>query len=181
MLIQTGPAVARHGDCLGLDIDEVDIADAGQMRSRLAAVRPALVINCAAFTDVDGAETRVAEAMRVNSQGPAVLAETYGIRTSADNVEVARQADILILDEPTAVLTPQEVEDLFKVIHSLVSQGKSVIFITHKLKEVLDIDEDYEDAFERWDYCHRLAEWQETVEGEIGPADLIRLGEGAAR
>ncbi|RLC68148.1 MAG: heme ABC transporter ATP-binding protein [Chloroflexi bacterium] len=50
-----------------------------------------------------------------------------------------RQADILILDEPTAVLTPQEVEELFKVIHSLVDQGKSVIFITHKLKEVLAI------------------------------------------
>jgi general nucleoside transport system ATP-binding protein len=50
-----------------------------------------------------------------------------------------RNADILILDEPTAVLTPQEVEELFKVIKSLVSQGKSVIFITHKLKEVIAI------------------------------------------
>lgn len=50
-----------------------------------------------------------------------------------------RQADILILDEPTAVLTPQEVEELFKVIRSLTSQGKSVIFITHKLKEVMAI------------------------------------------
>lgn len=47
-----------------------------------------------------------------------------------------RQADILILDEPTAVLTPQEVESLFKILRSLVSQGKSIIFITHKLKEV---------------------------------------------
>ena len=50
-----------------------------------------------------------------------------------------RQADILIFDEPTAVLTPQEVEDLFKVIHTLVDQGKSLIFITHKLNEVLSI------------------------------------------
>jgi simple sugar transport system ATP-binding protein len=50
-----------------------------------------------------------------------------------------READILILDEPTAVLTPQEVEDLFKVVRSLVDQGKSVIFITHKLKEVLAV------------------------------------------
>jgi simple sugar transport system ATP-binding protein len=50
-----------------------------------------------------------------------------------------READILILDEPSAVLTPQEVEDLFGVIGSLVDQGKSVIFITHKLKEVLSI------------------------------------------
>jgi ABC-type uncharacterized transport system ATPase subunit len=50
-----------------------------------------------------------------------------------------READILILDEPTAVLTPQEVDELFKVIHSLVEQGKSIIFITHKLKEVFAI------------------------------------------
>lgn len=52
-----------------------------------------------------------------------------------------RNADILILDEPTAVLTPQEVEGLFEVIRSLVSQGKSVIFISHKLKEVLEISD----------------------------------------
>jgi simple sugar transport system ATP-binding protein len=50
-----------------------------------------------------------------------------------------READILIFDEPTAVLTPQEVGDLFAVIHSLVEQSKSLIFITHKLNEVLSI------------------------------------------
>jgi ABC-type uncharacterized transport system ATPase subunit len=50
-----------------------------------------------------------------------------------------RHAEILILDEPTAVLTPQEVEGLFQVIHSLIDKGISVIFITHKLKEVMEI------------------------------------------
>lgn len=50
-----------------------------------------------------------------------------------------REAALLILDEPTAVLTPQEVEGLFKVLRSLVANGKSVIFITHKLKEVMAI------------------------------------------
>ncbi|MCK5314990.1 MAG: ABC transporter ATP-binding protein, partial [Anaerolineales bacterium] len=50
-----------------------------------------------------------------------------------------READILILDEPSAVLTPQEVEGLFKIMHTLVEQGKSIIFITHKLGEVLEI------------------------------------------
>ncbi|MCW5875727.1 MAG: ABC transporter ATP-binding protein [Anaerolineales bacterium] len=50
-----------------------------------------------------------------------------------------READILILDEPTAVLTPQEADDLFKIMHSLTERGKSIIFITHKLREVLDI------------------------------------------
>src|SRR6266536_6486810 len=50
-----------------------------------------------------------------------------------------RKAEILILDEPTAVLTPQEADQLFAVIRTLKSQGTSVIFITHKLKEVLAI------------------------------------------
>ncbi|MBC8225406.1 ABC transporter ATP-binding protein [Candidatus Bathyarchaeota archaeon] len=50
-----------------------------------------------------------------------------------------RGADILILDEPTAVLTPQEAEDLFRAVRSLRDQGKTVIFISHKLREVLSI------------------------------------------
>jgi simple sugar transport system ATP-binding protein len=50
-----------------------------------------------------------------------------------------RGADILILDEPTAVLTPQEADELEEILRSLTAQGTSVIFITHKLHEVLDI------------------------------------------
>ena len=52
-----------------------------------------------------------------------------------------RKAEILILDEPTAVLTPQEADDLFAVIRTLQTQGTSVIFISHKLKEVLAISD----------------------------------------
>jgi simple sugar transport system ATP-binding protein len=50
-----------------------------------------------------------------------------------------RGADVLILDEPTAVLTPQEADELFAILRSLQAEGKSIIFITHKLHEVLDI------------------------------------------
>lgn len=50
-----------------------------------------------------------------------------------------RKANILILDEPTAVLTPQEAEELFRIMHELTDQGVSIIFITHKLKEVLKV------------------------------------------
>jgi ABC-type uncharacterized transport system ATPase subunit len=50
-----------------------------------------------------------------------------------------RRADILILDEPTAVLTPQEATDLFEILRMLAREGMSVIFISHKLHEVLDI------------------------------------------
>src|SRR6476619_2498845 len=52
-----------------------------------------------------------------------------------------RGAEILILDEPTAVLTPQEAKELFEIIESLKAQGKSIIFISHKLNEVLEISE----------------------------------------
>jgi simple sugar transport system ATP-binding protein len=50
-----------------------------------------------------------------------------------------RKAEILILDEPTAVLTPQEAAGLFEIVRSLTAEGKAVIFITHKLQEVLEI------------------------------------------
>jgi ABC-type uncharacterized transport system ATPase subunit len=50
-----------------------------------------------------------------------------------------RGADILVLDEPTAVLTPQEAQELFAIVRSLTEQGKSIIFISHKLNEVADI------------------------------------------
>lgn len=50
-----------------------------------------------------------------------------------------RGADILILDEPTSVLAPQEVEELFNILRKLNEQGKTIIFISHKLNEVLSI------------------------------------------
>lgn len=52
-----------------------------------------------------------------------------------------RNARVLILDEPTAVLAPQEVQELFVAIRSLVAQGRTVIFIAHKLPEVLEISD----------------------------------------
>jgi simple sugar transport system ATP-binding protein len=94
--------------------------------------------------DRAGAEARVHE-----------ISERFGLAVEPDalihDISVGQQqrveilkalyrgADILILDEPTAVLTPQEVDELSGIIRSLTAQGTSVIFITHKLHEVLDI------------------------------------------
>jgi simple sugar transport system ATP-binding protein len=50
-----------------------------------------------------------------------------------------RHARVLILDEPTSVLTPQETESLFRIMRSLAASGRSILFITHKLKEVLAV------------------------------------------
>ncbi len=52
-----------------------------------------------------------------------------------------RDAEILILDEPTAVLTPQETDDLFKTLNELKQNGKTIILITHKLGEVLEVSD----------------------------------------
>jgi ABC-type uncharacterized transport system ATPase subunit len=89
-----------------------------------------------------------AERIRSLSQqfGLAVDPEAYvkdlpvGVQQRVEIIKLLyRNADILIFDEPTAVLTPQEVGELINIMRSLVKQGKSIIFITHKLKEVLAI------------------------------------------
>jgi simple sugar transport system ATP-binding protein len=65
-----------------------------------------------------------------------------GLQQRAEIVKVLyRGADILILDEPTGVLTPQEAEELFTVLRELQKAGKTIIFISHKLKEVLEISD----------------------------------------
>src|SRR5690348_17276974 len=65
-----------------------------------------------------------------------------GLQQRAEIVKVLyRGASILILDEPTGVLTPQETKELFVVLRDLVKSGKTIIFISHKLKEVLDISD----------------------------------------
>lgn len=63
-----------------------------------------------------------------------------GIQQRVEIIKVLfRSANAIIFDEPTAVLTPQEVEDFFKIVRSLRDAGKAIVFITHKLHEILEI------------------------------------------
>ena len=65
-----------------------------------------------------------------------------GLQQRAEIVKVLyRGANLLILDEPTGVLTPQETKELFIVLRDLVKEGKTIIFISHKLREVLEISD----------------------------------------
>ncbi|MDH3470524.1 MAG: ABC transporter ATP-binding protein [Acidimicrobiia bacterium] len=65
-----------------------------------------------------------------------------GVQQRVEIIKVLfREADILVFDEPTAVLTPQEVEEFFGIVRSLRDAGKGIIFITHKLGEVLEISD----------------------------------------
>jgi general nucleoside transport system ATP-binding protein len=67
---------------------------------------------------------------------------SVGIRQRVEILKaLIRQANILILDEPTALLTPQESEDLFEIIHRLRGDGKTILFISHKLKEIMLISD----------------------------------------
>ncbi len=93
------------------------------------------------------------EAVRITED----LSKRYGLRVDAeavvDSINVGmrqrveilktlyRGAQVLILDEPTAVLTPQETQELFEAVRELVKEGKTVIFITHKLREVKEISD----------------------------------------
>lgn len=65
-----------------------------------------------------------------------------GIQQRVEILKVLfRSADVLILDEPTAVLTPQEVREFFAIVNTLKEAGKAIVFITHKLHEILEISD----------------------------------------
>jgi general nucleoside transport system ATP-binding protein len=98
----------------------------------------------AGLLDYDAAEKRVKElADSFNFRiDPHARVENIGVGQQ-QRVEILkalyRRADILILDEPTAVLTPQEAIELFGILSTLRREGMAIIFISHKLNEVLDI------------------------------------------
>ena len=96
------------------------------------------------FLDLASAEKRVQElstqyGLTVRPEAK-VASISVGMQQRAEILKALyRGAEILILDEPTAVLTPQEASELFTIIRSLQESGKSIIFISHKLNEVLEI------------------------------------------
>jgi ABC-type uncharacterized transport system ATPase subunit len=98
------------------------------------------------FLDIDEANERVRDISKQFglSVRPDARVESISVGMQ-QRVEILkalyRGAEILILDEPTAVLTPQEARELFEILESLKAEGKSIIFISHKLNEVLDIAE----------------------------------------
>ena len=94
--------------------------------------------------DEKAAEKRVADVARTFkfAVDPHALVQniTVGQQQRVEIMKALyRNADILILDEPTAVLTPQEAQELFEILRTLRREGISIIFISHKLNEVLEI------------------------------------------
>lgn len=112
------------------------------------------------------------------------LADDYGLNVDPDariedigvgmqqRVEILkalyRQADILILDEPTGVLTPAEADQLFRILGRLRSEGKTIILITHKLREIMETTDTVS--------VMRRGEMTATVKtAETSPAELAEL------
>ena len=100
--------------------------DGAMLRSSLAKARAEL--------------TRLARDYELSVE-PDALIEDIGVGMQ-QRVEILkalyRRADILILDEPTGVLTPAEADHLFRILRSLRDQGKTIVLITHKLREIMD-------------------------------------------
>jgi ABC-type uncharacterized transport system ATPase subunit len=98
------------------------------------------------LTDLDALTEKIrtlAEEYRFDLDPQALVADlSMGARQRVEIMKILnRDAHLLILDEPTSVLTPQEVQDLFRVIRQLVKEQRTVIFISHKLDEVMEISD----------------------------------------
>ncbi len=94
--------------------------------------------------DIRGARGKIAELSKrysLNVNPDAKIEDvSVGMQQRVEILKMLyRDAEILIFDEPTAVLTPQEVRDLMEIMRSLIAEGKTIILITHKLREIMAI------------------------------------------
>jgi simple sugar transport system ATP-binding protein len=123
--------------------------------------------------DMRKAEQEVAEISRKFGLevDPQALIEDLpvGIQQRVEIIKVLfREAEIIVFDEPTAVLTPQEVREFFEIARSLRDSGKGIIFITHKLGEVLEIAD-------RIAVLRRGKVVGEAIPGEVTQEDLATM------
>ncbi len=98
------------------------------------------------LTDLEAVSRRIAElseryGLRVDPQA-SIWQLSVGERQRVEIIKALyRDVSLLILDEPTAVLTPQEVDDLFAVLRQMVADGRGLVFISHKIREVLELSD----------------------------------------
>ena len=95
-----------------------------------------------------------------------------------------RGAEILILDEPTGVLTPQEVDELFKILRSLQQEGKTIVLITHKLNEIMDLTSEVSVMRQGAMVGHKKTEStnkEKLAEMMVGRSVLLRINKTEAK
>ena len=97
------------------------------------------------FTDLESVATRISDISNEHGLAvdPSVKVEHLSVGERRVEIIKAlyRDAELLVLDEPTAVLTPKEVEDLFLILRRMADSGKGLIFISHKLREVMSLSD----------------------------------------
>lgn len=98
------------------------------------------------FLNKDAARKRVVELSNkyhLNVDPDALIEDiTVGMQQRTEILKMLyRENEILIFDEPTAVLTPQEIDELMKIMKNLASEGKSILFISHKLSEIMQVSD----------------------------------------
>ncbi len=128
------------------------------------------------------------------------LCETYKLNIDLDSVisdlsvgfrqrveilkSLYRGAEILILDEPTGVLTPQEVDELFKILRSLRQEGKTIVLITHKLNEIMDLTSEVSVMRQGEMVGHKKTEStnkEKLAEMMVGRSVLLRINKTEAK
>jgi len=128
------------------------------------------------------------------------LCETYKLNIDLDSIisdlsvgfrqrveilkSLYRGAEILILDEPTGVLTPQEVDELFKILRSLQQEGKTIVLITHKLNEIMDLTSEVSVMRQGEMVGHKKTEStnkEKLAEMMVGRSVLLRINKTEAK
>jgi len=128
------------------------------------------------------------------------LCETYKLNIDLDSVisdlsvgfrqrveilkSLYRGAEIFILDEPTGVLTPQEVDELFKILRSLQKEGKTIVLITHKLNEIMDLTSEVSVMRQGKMVGHKKTEStnkEKLAEMMVGRSVLLRINKTEAK
>ena len=99
------------------------------LKDSISAVRKSIVEICKKYSFAVDPDKKVYEMSVSEKQTLEIVKVLY------------RGADILILDEPTAVLTPQEIEELMQIMKNLAAEGKSILFISHKLNEIMEVSD----------------------------------------
>jgi simple sugar transport system ATP-binding protein len=114
--------------------------------------------------------TRISQQYGLEVDPDAIIEDIpVGVQQRVEIIKVLfREAEFLIFDEPTAVLTPQEVEEFFGILRSLREAGKAIVFITHKLREVLEISD-------RISVLRRGRVAGEAIPGQIDQSELAEM------
>ncbi len=173
-------------------------AGIGMVHQHFMLVEPMTVIENVMLGAEGGATLAAGEANRREQMR--LLAETYGLDVDPDAVvgelsvglqqrveiikTLVRGAEILILDEPTAVLTPAEADQLFQLIKALRDQGKTVILITHKLREIMAAT-DFVSVMRRGEMVAHLKTSEtsppEIAEAMVGRKVLLKVDKGPTK